>query len=142
MPGMEQSAVWTGFVRRRRRVGAIAAAVGAAVVLLLSGCSGQSRVEPGVPAQVSAALPDATTRQLQDAVQFAMKATGSPGALVGVWAPWSGQWVAGLGVSDIASGAPLTTDMFFRATTLRRAMTCDVLYALATRGTVSLDDPV
>jgi len=124
-----------------RRHGVVVA-LGLALALLVSGCSAEGRVEPDVPAQIEGALPADTQQQLQSAVEFAMAATGSPGALVGVWAPWSGQWVAGVGTSDPATGAPADPGMTFRATTLSRAMTCDVLYALASRGTVALTDPV
>ena len=72
-----------------------------------------------------------------------MAATGSPGAIVGVWAPWSGAWVAGLGTRQPAgAGGAVSTDQQFQATQVTRAMTCDVLYALVARGTVSLDDSV
>ena len=81
--------------------------------------------------------------QLQGAVTHAMAATGSPGAIVGVWAPWSGAWVAGLGTRQPAgAGGAVSADQQFKAAQVTRAMTCDVLYTLAARGTVSLDDPV
>jgi D-alanyl-D-alanine carboxypeptidase len=124
-----------------RRLGALLAGA-LAVATLVAGCAADGRVTPDVPQQVEGALPDATQQQLQASVEFAMRATGSSGALVGVWAPWSGEWVAGLGVADLATGAPATPDMTFRAATLTRAMTCDVLYALVERGTVALSDPV
>ena len=45
----------------------------------------------------------------------AMAATGSSGAIVGVWAPWSGSWVAGVGHAAPGGGAKVTDDMQFRA---------------------------
>ncbi len=81
--------------------------------------------------------------QLQGAVTHAMAATGSPGAIVGVWAPWSGAWVAGVGTEQPAgAGAAVSVDQPFKAAQITRAMTCDLLYLLVERGTVSLDDPV
>ncbi len=59
-------------------------------------------------------------------------------AIVGVWAPWSGSWVAGIGTQDREGGAELSTDMSFRIADVTRLMTCDVLYALADRDVVEL----
>jgi D-alanyl-D-alanine carboxypeptidase len=70
-----------------------------------------------------------------------MTATGSTGAIVGVWAPWSGTWVSGLGTQG-PGGAEVTADLGFRAGDVTGAMTCDVLYRLAADGTLSMNDPV
>lgn len=113
-----------------------------AVAMVLSACAADRRVQPDVPPQVDGTLPEQTQQDLSAAVDFAMAATGSPGALVGVWAPWSGQWVDGVGVADLATGEPATSTMGFRAAALTRAMTCDVLYGLVADGTVALSDPV
>lgn len=113
-----------------------------ALVLSLAGCSVDQHVELDTPAQASGSLPDETTEQLQAAVDFAMTATGSSGAVVGVWAPWSGSWVVGIGTQRIGGGASVTSDMQFRAGKVTRAMTCDVLYAVAAQGTVRLDDSI
>ena len=69
-------------------------------------------------------------QQLEAAVTSAMGATGSPGAIVGVWAPWSGEWVTALGAPSFAGGE-LSADMTFRAADVTRAMTCDVLFKVA-----------
>jgi D-alanyl-D-alanine carboxypeptidase len=124
-----------------RRFGAVVAGV-VAMGMLVAGCSAEGSVHPDVPPQVQGALADDVQQQLQSATQFAMQASGSSAALVGVWAPWSGEWVAGLGVADPATGEAADPAMSFRATTLTRAMTCDVLYALVADGTVALGDPV
>jgi D-alanyl-D-alanine carboxypeptidase len=124
--------------------GRIAAATLAslALVLSLAGCSVDQHVEVDTPAPLESALPDETVQQLEDAVGFAMAATGSSGAIVGVWAPWSGSWVDGIGTQRVGAGASITPDMQFRAGKITRAMTCDVLYAVAAQGTVSLDDSI
>jgi D-alanyl-D-alanine carboxypeptidase len=124
---------------RRRAVAAVSVAL--AAVLALAGCSGDTSVAIDTPAQVEAALPDATTQQLQEAMTAAMSATGASGAVVGVWAPWSGTWIAGLGTQG-PGGAAVTADAEFRVSRVTRAMTCDVLYALVDAGTVKLDDAV
>lgn len=126
------------FHSTRRLVALIGAA---ALVLGLSACAADSEPEVTLPTQVDGAFPDDTQAQLQAAMDQAIAATGSSGGIVGVWAPWSGSWVAGIGAST-PGGAKVTTDMTFPAGSLTRAMTCDLLYALVADGTVELDDPV
>lgn len=128
-------------MRRWRRSAAIAIASAGVLALALSGCTPQQSVSIDVPAQVDAPLPDATVAELQDAVTSAMTATGSTGAIVGVWAPWSGTWVSGVGAQSLAGGE-VTSDMSFRAAEVTGAMTCDVLYELAADGTLSMSDPI
>ncbi len=125
--------------QRTRRLTAWVAA--AALLLGVSACSAGQDAGIQTPDQIDTALPDDTQAQLQAAMDRAMAATGSSGAIVGVWAPWSGSWVAGLG-SVTPGGAAVTADMTFKAGATTRSMTCDVLYALVADGTVSLDDPV
>jgi D-alanyl-D-alanine carboxypeptidase len=108
----------------------------------LVGCSVDRHVELAPPGQSSAAFPDDTVTQLKSAVEFAMAATGSSGAVVGVWAPWSGSWVEGLGTQHPDGGGSVRADMQFRAGNITRAMTCDVLYQVAAEGKVGLSDPV
>ncbi|WP_136588265.1 serine hydrolase domain-containing protein [Microbacterium hydrothermale] len=128
-------------MRRWRRSAAIAIASAGVLAIALSGCTPQQSVSIDVPAQVDAPLPDATVAELQDAVTSAMTATGSTGAIVGVWAPWSGTWVSGVGAQSLAGGE-VTSDMSFRAAEVTGAMTCDVLYELAADGTLSMSDPI
>ncbi|WP_367948283.1 serine hydrolase domain-containing protein [Microbacterium hominis] len=125
---------------RRRRVGA---ALAAAVVLAigLAACSGPG-VELDGPEQVDSALPEATVTELSAAVENAMTAAGASGAIIGVWAPWSGTWVSGFGTQRPGGGAEVTEDMTFRAARIGRPMTCDVLYRLVADGRVKLDAAV
>ena len=116
-----------------RRVATIVA--GAAVVALaISGCSDSQNVSIDLPEQVEGAFPAETQAALEASVTFAMAATGSTGAVVGVWSPWSGSWVAGVGDAS--------ADDAFRIADLTRPMTCDVLYQMVDAGTVALDDEV
>ncbi|MFT4228678.1 MAG: serine hydrolase domain-containing protein, partial [Microbacterium sp.] len=117
-------------------LGALALAVG------LSACAPDVVVEIDVPAQADAQLADDTLAQLQTAVTDAMSATGSSGAIVGVWVPWGGTWVTGLGTTTPTDDTEVTADMTFRVADVTRAMTCDALYALVADGTVSLDDSI
>lgn len=113
-----------------------------ALTATVSACSSTPSVEIRTPAQEAGDLPADTQAQLDAAVAEAMAATGASGAIVGVWVPWSGQWVAGLGTQTPGSDDVVDADMVFRAGPVTRAMTCDVLFALDERGILSVDDPV
>lgn len=125
----------------RRAHAALAFAL--ALTLGLAACSGPPAAEIDLPAQTDAPLGDETVQQLQDAMTNAMAATGSTGAVVGVWAPWAGEWITGLGSRQPqGAGGEVSAKSEFRIAQITRAMTCDVLYALVGEGKVSLDDPV
>jgi D-alanyl-D-alanine carboxypeptidase len=120
-----------------------AAAAGVAVLgLALTGCTSEPSFSYEPPAQVDGALPDDTVAAMQDAVTNALTAAGASGAVVGVWVPWSGSWVSGVGTQGGGSDAEITTDMAFRVGDVTRLMTCDVLYGLADEGVVELDAAV
>jgi D-alanyl-D-alanine carboxypeptidase len=87
-------------------------------------------------------LPAAVQKQLSSAVQAAMKATASSGAIVMVTAPWAGTWTAALGTTTPGGKIPVTTDMTFRAGQITRAMTCDALYRVAASGQIELTDSI
>lgn len=126
--------------RSRRAVAAISGVL--ACVLAFAACSVDRHVELDTPTQAERPLPEETVQQLQDAVTHAMGTTGSSGAIVGVWAPWSGSWVTGLGTQRPDGGGEVSADMQFRAGKLTRAMTCDILYQVAEEGLVKLGDVV
>lgn len=129
-------------MRRFHHTRRLVALIGATALMLgISACAADADLAVELPTQADAALPDDTVAQMQAAMDRAMAATGSSGAIVGVWAPWAGSWVKGLGTST-PGGAPVTTDMTFKAGSVTRSMTCDALYAVAADGTVDLDDPV
>jgi len=120
----------------------IAALVGAAALLLgLAGCSPDTSGDVDLPDQLDSALAADTVAQLQGAVDQAIMATGSTAAIAGVWVPWAGSWVSATGTAGVG-GPEADADMTFKAGTITRAMTCDVLYGLAGDGIVSIDDAV
>ena len=125
----------------RRAIAVIGGAVTSA--LILAGCSfgGEVEADEG-PVQTTASFSDETVQQFTDAVTHAMTTSGSSGAIVGVWAPWSGSWVSGLGTQRPDDDAEVSADQVFRAGKVTRAMTCDVLYRVAAEGTVKLGDSV
>lgn len=124
-----------------RRWRSVAAGV-AALSLVLVGCSADETFSYTPNEQVDQALPDDTVAQLQSAVENAIAETGATGAIVGVWVPWSGTWVTGLGTQSVDDETAVSTDMTFRVADVTRMMTCDVLYALADRDIVELDASV
>lgn len=117
-----------------------AAAGAAALALVLTGCSAEEKTFSYTPPeQVEQQLPEDTIAQMQAAVENAIVKTGSTGAIVGVWVPWSGTWVTAMGTQSIEDQAAVTTDMTFRIGDTTRMMTCDVLYGLADDDVVELD---
>lgn len=124
----------------RTRIGAVAVSV-AAVGALLTGCtSGSGDVE--VPKLADGKLPAELTSQMEAAVSTAVTSVGGSGAIVGVWVPWSGAWVAGVGTTKTGGSTEVTPEMSFRIGDITREMTCDALYGMARDGIVELGDPV
>lgn len=114
-------------------------AVLAIAALGLTACAPGPSVELAPIAQVDGELPGDMQEQLQAAVETAMAASGSSGAIVEVRAPWAGVWSQAFGTTT-PEGPAVTEDMRFRAGPITRTMTCDVLYGMADRGIVSVDD--
>lgn len=119
-----------------------ATATAAVLALALTGCSSEESFTYTPPAQVDGPLPDDTVAAMQAAVDNAVASSGASGAIVGVWAPWSGSWVTAVGTQERDGGGEISTDMSFRIADVTRLMTCDVLYALYDEGTVELDAAV
>ncbi len=106
--------------------------------LALTGCTGGSTPSPE---EIADPLPSALVDQFVSATEHALEASGAPGAIVGVWVPWAGEWKSGVGETEPGSGDEPSTDMTFRAGTVTRSMTCDVLYAMD-GGSVRIDDSI
>ncbi|WP_232529034.1 serine hydrolase domain-containing protein [Mycetocola zhujimingii] len=112
------------------------------VVAALVGCaSGPMQTPIDLPEQIAGDLPPATVQQLDAALADSMALAAASGAVVGVWAPWSGRWTKAAGTVT-PGGAPMTRDMHFRVGGNTKPMTCDVLFALVDAGRLSLDDDV
>lgn len=126
--------------QRRARHAAVAIAAVVALALGLAGCAPESEVVIDLPPQAEVTLPDGSVEQLEAALANAMTSSGASGAIVGVWAPWAGSWVTGVGTQFPGSGGEVTPEMQFRAGKVTRAMICDVLYSAAAEGKVRLGD--
>jgi D-alanyl-D-alanine carboxypeptidase len=131
-------------MRFPRVKGRVAAATAAALVVALAvaGCAPITPADQTVVVGNGGDFPKDTQKQLQDAVDAAVTASGASGAIVGVWAPWAGDWVAGVGTQSPSSKTPVTAEMDFRVADVTRAMTCDALFSLAGSGTIDVDKPI
>jgi D-alanyl-D-alanine carboxypeptidase len=111
---------------------------------LLAGCGADGNAAiTALGDQDSPDLPSATTKQLDDALQNALKQSGATGAIAGVWAPWSGSWKQADGTVSSAKGAAqMDIDDAFRIGSITKPMTCTVLLDLVADGRVKLDDEV
>ncbi len=118
-----------------------ALAVAMSFCAALAGCSGPALATVDFPKQVAGDLPAETVQQLDAALTDGMTHAAASGAVVGVWAPWSGRWTHAAGTAG-PEGDPMTRNMHFRVGDNTKAMTCDVLLALVDDGRMALDDEV
>jgi len=63
-----------------------------------------------------------------------------PGALVGVWGPGRGTWVEAMGIGDLTTAVPITTDDHVRIASITKTFTGTVVLQLVEEGKLSLDD--
>ncbi len=110
--------------------------------LALSGCTSDKVETLDTPALAEGNLPAELVASMESVVNAAIAGSGASGAIVGVWVPWSGSWVAGVGTTELGGSKPMDPDMTFRIGEITRAMTCDALYGMVADGTVELNDPV
>lgn len=130
----------TATASRRRRLAAFITA--AAVATALAGCSGPSVADTDFPEQVSGALAGDTTDAITAAVESAIVQSGSSGAIVGVWAPWAGSHVAGVGTTEPGGKTKMDPSMAYRIGDTTRPMTCTVMLELVDEGKIKLTDKV
>lgn len=106
------------------------------VILLVSMVSAPARVsaDPGEPSALQARLLPVVTEQ--------MAAMGIPGLIVSVRTPDGDSWQAALGISDIATRAPMDVAAHVRIGSITKSMTATVILQLAQEGRLRLDDPL
>ncbi|MBV8927707.1 MAG: beta-lactamase family protein, partial [Mycobacteriaceae bacterium] len=92
-------------------------------------------------AQPTPGLGAATNQRLDAAIEQAMKTTGVPGVIVGIWAP-GGSYVRAFGIADKATGAPMRTDFYSRIGSVTKTFTITGVLQLADQGRLGLDDPI
>jgi D-alanyl-D-alanine carboxypeptidase len=115
---------------------------GACLLLLTAALVGCGTSSPPVPAPSSASPEPAFAADLRPALVAKMQQMQVPGAIVLVDIPGQGQWLAALGVGDLATKAPMRTDNHMRVGSLTKTMTASLVLQLVDEGRVGLDDPV
>lgn len=119
----------------RLRASLATGALLAAGALILSGCSGDSGQ---VETQAGKPMPDATAAALQAVLDESLNQTKATQILVGVWAPWEGDFVQGI----TTDGSSLSIDTQFRAAQSSQAVICAALLTAVEDGELSLDRKV
>jgi D-alanyl-D-alanine carboxypeptidase len=80
--------------------------------------------------------------QLESTLAQTMAQRNIPGAVVGIWIPGQGTWVATQGVSDLKTKAPMSAADHFRIGSNTKTFTVTALLQLADAKRLKLDDPV
>lgn len=134
---------------RASRIALITAALVTAA-LALGGCTAPSGTAPSTeppakivrPAAPEGSLPADLQAELQGALEEAMDEFDVTGAVAGVWVPGTGSWTSAAGIADIASGAPVTTEMQWPLRSVTKSYTVTLLLQLVDEGVMSLDDTI
>jgi len=80
--------------------------------------------------------------ELRQQLEKILKDTHTPGASVAIVHKGGPEWVAGLGLADVASNRANTADTLFRIGSTSKAFASLSILMLADQGKLSLDDPV
>lgn len=79
---------------------------------------------------------------MQEIVDTQLSTQGAPGALVGVWVPGKGQFVAAEGVGNFGTTAPIRRADRFRIASITKTFTATAVLQLVDQGKVRLRDPI
>jgi CubicO group peptidase (beta-lactamase class C family) len=97
-------------------------------------CGAEPKEEKPKPAQ--------SIQELQQQLEKILKDTHTPGVSLAIVHRDGPEWVAGLGVADVATNRPATADTLFRIGSTSKAFTSMSILLLADQGKLSLNDPV
>jgi CubicO group peptidase (beta-lactamase class C family) len=86
--------------------------------------------------------PAQSTDELRQQIEKILKDSHTPGVSVAIVHKDGPEWVAGLGISDVAANRPTTADTLFRIGSTSKAFTSLSVLMLADQGKLSLEDPV
>ena len=86
--------------------------------------------------------PATTIAALQHELEKILKDTHTPGMSVAIVRRDGPEWIAGLGVADVASGRAATADTLFRIGSTSKAFAGMAILKLVNEGKLSLQDPV
>lgn len=117
-------------------------AIPVVAALLLGACTDDrpvDRASDGASALDTGVLSAGTEEQLQAALEQAVETYDVPGAVIGVYLPES-EWESAVGVSDLDSGEPMTTDLVWPLRSVTKSFTVTILLQLVDEGLLSLDD--
>ena len=79
---------------------------------------------------------------LDKAIPAALDPASIPGAIVGIWQDGHEPYVRAFGLSDTATGAPITTDMYVRIGSTTKSFIVTAILMLADEDKLSLDDTI
>jgi len=85
---------------------------------------------------------DERAAALDNAIPLALERGSIPGAIVGIWQEGREPYVRAFGMSDMATGKPMATDMYMRIGSSTKSFVATAILMLADRGKVSLDDTI
>lgn len=106
--------------------------------LFLSSCSTRSKP----PKADEKPKPAQSIQELQQQLEKILKDTHTPGVSIAIVHRDGPEWVAGLGLSDVANKRPTTPNTLFRIGSTSKAFASLSILKLANEGKLSLDDPV
>lgn len=108
--------------------------------LVASALAAPTLISANQTASPASATPSTINPDIDDVLLAAMEEHGIPGALVLVDSPETGKWSSALGVADISSGAPMTTDMHMRIGSITKTFTSTMVLQLIDQGALTLSD--
>ena len=118
------------------------AAVVAASVALLSGCTGPSPAPSLAPVAVVSSAPPDPRLARSDAVLVDHVDPTLPGCSAAVGVHGAIVWAGALGVADLTTGAALTTETRFDIASLTKQFTATAVLMLQREAKLSLSDPI
>lgn len=106
--------------------------------LFVSGCSSQNKQAK----KEEAPKPAQSIEELQKRLEKILRDAHTPGVSVAIVHPNGPEWIAGLGLSDVAANRANTPDTLFRIGSTSKAFASLSILKLANEHKLSLDDPV
>jgi CubicO group peptidase (beta-lactamase class C family) len=83
-----------------------------------------------------------TIPELQAAIQTVLQETRTPGAAIAIVSRDKEEWVAGLGIADVAAHKPVTAETLFRIGSVTKAFAALAALKLQEEGKLKLTDTV
>ena len=108
-------------------------------LLILPGCIAADKDKDKKDQQPK---PAQSTGELRQQLEKILEDTHTPGVSVAIVHKDGPEWVAGLGIADVASNRPNTADTLFRIGSTSKAFASLSILILSHQGKVTLDDPV